>query len=62
MHQLVSVNVAILRQRAADLARVASDPDMTVADLRGIMRCQAGLLADQSDLAERVAAFEVRNV
>jgi hypothetical protein len=58
MCQLVSVNVATLRQRAADLSKVATDRDLTLTDLRAMMRGQAGLLADQADLCERVAAFD----
>jgi hypothetical protein len=58
MCQLVSVNVATLRQRATDLAKASNDSDLTLTDLRAIMRGQAGLLADQADLSERVAAFE----
>jgi hypothetical protein len=62
MCKLVSVNVANLRQRATDLAKASNDSDLTLTDLRAIMRGQASLLACQADLAERVAAFEVRNV
>jgi hypothetical protein len=62
MCKLVSVNVSILHQRATDLAKASNDPDLTLTDLRAIMRGQAGLLADQADLAERVAAFERRRV
>jgi peptide deformylase len=62
MRQLISVNVATLRQRAAELTQVARDRDLTLDELRAIVRNQAGLLACQADLAERVAAFEVRNV
>jgi hypothetical protein len=62
MYQLVSVNVAILRQRAAELAKLAGDSDLTVTDLRAIIRNQAGLFACQADLCERVAAFEDQRV
>jgi len=61
MCQLVSVNVATLRQRATELAKVASDSDLTLTDLRAMMRSEAGLLVDQADLGERVAAFARRN-
>jgi hypothetical protein len=61
VRQLVSVNVATLRQRAAELTKVASDRDLTLDELRGIVRDQAGLLACQADRVERVAAFEVRS-
>ena len=60
--QLVSVNVATLLQRATELTKVASDSDLTIADLRAIVRNQAGLLADHADLCERVAGFEGQRV
>jgi len=60
MWKLVSINVATLRQRATELSRASSDSDLTLTDLRAIARNQAGLLADQADLFERVATFEAR--
>jgi hypothetical protein len=60
MYKLVSVNVATLRQRATELSRASNDSDLTLTDLRAIMCGQAGLLADQAELCERVAAFEAR--
>ena len=62
LKRLIAVNVATLRERAAELTKAAGDSDLNLDDLCAILRGQAGLIADQADLAERVAAFEVRGV
>jgi len=60
MCQLVSVNIASLRQRATELTKASSNAELTLTDLRAIMRSEAGLLADQADLVSAWRSVDVR--
>lgn len=61
LRQQIAVYIAAMRERTAELNHLANHPDLTIDELRDMIRDTAGRLADLAYLAERVTPFEVES-